>query len=81
MIHDAARPFISKKLIDNLYNKLQKVKTAVIPVLKIQDTIKLCEKNKVKKDINRDNLFLTQTPQLFEYKTLYKAYLHNEKKY
>ena len=26
MIHDAARPFISKKLIDNLYNKLQKVK-------------------------------------------------------
>ena len=79
MIHDAARPFISKKLIDNLYNKLQKVKTAVIPVVKIQDTIKLCEKNKVKKDINRDNLFLTQTPQLFEYKTLYKAYLHNEK--
>ena len=79
MIHDAARPFTSKKLIDNLYNKLEKVKTAVVPVVKIQDTIKLCEKNKVTKDINRDNLFLTQTPQLFEYKTLYKAYLHNEK--
>ncbi len=79
MIHDAARPFISKKLIDNLYNKLQKVKTAVVPVVKIQDTIKLCEKNKVTKDINRDNLFLTQTPQLFEYKTLYKAYLQNKK--
>ena len=47
--------------------------------MKIQDTIKLCEKNKVTKDINRDNLFLTQTPQLFEYKTLYKAYLHNKK--
>lgn len=78
MIHDAARPFISKKLIDNLYNKLQKVKTAVVPVVKIQDTIKLCKKNKVIKDINRDNLFLTQTPQLFEYKTLYEAYLHNE---
>ena len=80
MIHDAARPFISKKLIDNLYSKLQKVKTAVVPVVKIQDTIKLCEKNKVTKDINRNNLFLTQTPQLFEYKTLHKAYLHNEKK-
>ena len=79
MIHDAARPFISKKLIDNLYSKFQKVKTAVVPVVKIQDTIKLCEKNKVTKDINRDNLFLTQTPQLFEYKTLHKAYLHNEK--
>ena len=49
MIHDAARPFISKKLIDRLYSKLQKVKTAVIPVVKIQDTIKFCEKNKVKK--------------------------------
>ena len=79
MIHDAARPFISKKLIDNLYIKLQKVKTAVVPVVKIQDTVKLCKKNRVIKDLNRDNLFLTQTPQLFEYKTLYKAYLHNEK--
>ncbi|GIS24275.1 MAG: hypothetical protein CM15mP124_7550 [Alphaproteobacteria bacterium] len=38
------------------------------------------KKNKVtKKDINRDNLFLAQTPQLFEFKTLYKAYLHNKK--
>ena len=36
MIHDAARPFISKKLIDNLYKKLQKVKTAVIPVVKFK---------------------------------------------
>lgn len=80
MIHDASRPFISKKLIDRLYSKLQKVKTAVIPVVKIQDSIKFCEKNKVKKYINRDNLFLTQTPQLFEYKALHKAYLHNEKK-
>ena len=80
MIHDAARPFISSKLIDKLYNKLQKVKTAVIPVVKIQDTIKLCKKNKVEKNISRDNLFLTQTPQLFEYKTLYKSYLSNEKK-
>ena len=80
MIHDAARPFISSKLIDKLYKKLQKVKTAVIPVVKIQDTIKLCNINKVKKNINRDNLFLTQTPQLFEYKTLHKTYLNNEEK-
>ncbi len=79
MIHDSARPFITKELIDNLYSKLQKVKTAVIPVVKVQDTIKLCEKNKVTKDMNRDNLFFTQTPQLFEYKTLYKAYLQNKK--
>ena len=79
MIHDAARPFVSKELIDNLYGKLLKVRTAVVPVVKIQDTIKFCDKNKVTKDINRNNLFLTQTPQLFEYKTLYKAYLHNEK--
>ena len=48
--------------------------------MKIQDSLKLCEKNKVKKNINRDNLYLTQTPQLFEYKTLYKEYLRNEKK-
>ena len=80
MIHDASRPFISSKLIGKLYTKLQNVKTAVIPVVKIQDTIKLCNKNKVKKNINRDSLFLSQTPQLFEFKALYKAYLNNEEK-
>ena len=78
MIHDAARPFISKKLMDKLYIKLKKVKTAVIPVIKVQDSIKLCDGNIVKKDINRKNVYLTQTPQLFEYEILHKAYLHNK---
>ena len=78
MIHDAARPFVKRKLIDNLYNKLKKFKTAVIPVLKIQDSIKLCKRNNVKENINRDDKYLAQTPQLFDYKTLYKAYLHNK---
>ena len=78
MIHDAARPFVTKNLIDKLYLKIQNVKNAVIPVINVKDTIKLCEKNKVKKDINRENVYLSQTPQLFRYKILYKTYLLNK---
>ena len=79
MIHDAARPFVSKNLLDKLYVKLLKVKTGVIPVIKIQDTIKLCENKIVKQDINRKKIYVSQTPQLFEYRSLYEAYLHNKK--
>ncbi len=79
VIHDAARPFVSRQLIDKLYSKLQKVKTAVIPVIKAQDTIKACKNNKVIKDINRENIYMSQTPQFFDYKSLFKVYLHNKK--
>ena len=75
VIHDAARPFVSRQLIDKLYSKLQKVKTAVIPVIKAQDTIKVCKNNKVIKDINRENIYMSQTPQFFDYKSLFKVYL------
>ena len=40
----------------------------------------LCVSMRSRKNINRDNLFLTQTPQLFEYKPLLIAYLQNEEK-
>ena len=30
------------------------------------------------KDINRKNIYLTQTPQLFEYEILHKTYLQNK---
>ena len=79
MIHDAARPNVSKKLIESLYINILKFKTAVIPVVKIHDSIKLCKKNIIIDNIDRDKLFLSQTPQTFYYKILYEIYLHNKK--
>ena len=67
-IHDAARPNFSLKLISNLFKGLKKNK-CVVPVLKTSNSVKLKERNKLK-NIDRNKIYLTQTPQAFDYKTL-----------
>jgi 2-C-methyl-D-erythritol 4-phosphate cytidylyltransferase len=47
---------------------------AIIPVIPVKDTIKVVKDNKVKETPKRENLFIVQTPQLFEKNTLFKAY-------
>ena len=42
-----------------------------MPVLKTKNSVKLKEKNKLK-NIDRNKIYLTQTPQAFDYKTLLK---------
>ena len=67
-IHDAARPNFSLKLISHLFKGLKKNK-CVVPVLKTSNSVKLKERNKLK-NIDRNKIYLTQTPQAFDYKTL-----------
>jgi len=75
MIHDAARPNFTLKLLDKLNNKL-KFNDCVIPAIKTNDSVKL--KNGVEIiNLKRENIYLTQTPQAFNYKKLYK--LQNDK--
>ena len=68
LIHDANRPFTDTKLISEILNKLKKFK-AVVPRVKIQDTIKKIENNKIT-PLNRDKIFALQTPQGFRFKDL-----------
>ena len=67
-IHDAARPNFSLKLISKLFNGLKKYK-CVVPVIKTNNSVKFKDKNKLK-NIDRNKIYLTQTPQAFNYKTL-----------
>jgi len=70
LIHDAARPNFSKKLLSNLLNGLKKNK-CVVPVIKTNDSVKHKYKNQII-NLDRKNIYLTQTPQAFDYKELYK---------
>ena len=70
MIHDAARPNFSFKLLDKL-NKELKQHDCVIPALQTTDTVKQKSLNKVT-NLKRENIYLIQTPQAFNYKELYK---------
>jgi len=75
LIHDAARPNFSLKLLDRL-NKELKLNDCVIPGIQTTDTIKEKSLNLVK-NLKRENIYLIQTPQAFNYKQIYK--LQNNK--
>ena len=66
LIHDAARPFCSNKLIKNILKKLKKSNNA-IPYIKFNDR----QINKFNKDTDVYNI---QTPQGFDYKLILEAH-------
>ena len=77
-IHDAARPYLSVKLLKKLKNEL-KNNTAVVPYLKSEHSVKYKNNNKIK-NLNRDDVLLTQTPQCFNFKELFNLYNSNKEK-
>ena len=69
-IHDAARPNFSIKLLEKLQKELIKNK-AVVPYTKTDHSVKYKNGSNIM-NLERENLILTQTPQCFDFKTLYK---------
>ncbi len=83
LIHDVARPNFSNKLIKSIIKNMKNAK-AVIPAIKIQDAVKQkYESSKFEYIVskNRNNLFLTQTPQCFNFNDIYKLHKANKEKY
>ena len=78
LIHDAARPNFSIKLLNSLVNSLKKNK-AVVPVINSKDSIKYKIKNQIF-NLKKDNSYLTQTPQAFKFKDLYNLSLKEKNK-
>ena len=78
LIHDAARPNFTIKLLKNLINSLKKNK-ASIPVISSKDSIKYKVKNQLF-NLNRKNSYLTQTPQAFKFKDVYDLYIKQKSK-
>jgi len=73
LIHDAARPNFSKKLIKKILINSKKNK-AVIPILKLQDALKEKQKKNEISSLKRSNFFLTQTPQCFNLNEIFQLH-------
>ena len=69
IIHDAARPNFSLKLLKKLMGEL-KSNDCVIPAIQTTDSVKQKTSNIVT-NLKRKNIYLIQTPQAFNYKKLY----------
>jgi len=76
LIHDSARPNPSKKMIDRIIVELKK-NNAVIPIIKVNDATKRVKKNIIFKNILRDSLRFSQTPQGFTFNEIYKKHVNN----
>lgn len=73
LIHDAARPFLSKDLIKETVLCSNK-HGACITAVRQTDTVKLADKRLfIKKTLDRDSLWRAQTPQVFRYSLLKKC--------
>jgi 2-C-methyl-D-erythritol 4-phosphate cytidylyltransferase len=72
LVHDGVRPLVSKELIDRVIEAAQE-KKAVVPAVPLKDTVKLVDEQVVTRTLDRDKLFLIQTPQGFLYSTLKAA--------
>jgi 2-C-methyl-D-erythritol 4-phosphate cytidylyltransferase len=74
LIHDSARPLVSKNLIKKLIME-GKEKKVVITGIPVKDTIKLINTDgKVERTLPRDKLWQIQTPQFFEFSLILSAY-------
>ena len=78
LIHDAARPDFSIKLLKKLIALLKSNK-AVVPFINSRDTIKYKTNNEIF-NLNREKAYLTQTPQAFRYKELYQLSISQKNK-
>ena len=76
LIHDAARPFPSKKIINEIIKKLR-TNHAVVPLIKVNDATKRVEKKIIFKNIKRNGLRFSQTPQGFTFKKIYEKHKKN----
>ena len=75
-IHDAARPNLSINLLKRLNRNLKKNK-CVVPYTESQNSVKYQYLNKIY-NLKRENVYLTQTPQCFNFKTLFNLAKKNK---
>ena len=78
-IHDGARPFVSEKLIKQSIIVCSKNDGAIVANPNF-DTLKICERGYVKKTVDRSNVWMAQTPQVFWKDKLLQAIAISEKK-
>lgn len=72
MIHDAVRPFIDGKTIVKIAKTAYR-EGAAIAAIPASDTVKEVAGGKIKRTLNRQYIWLAQTPQAFRREVLLKA--------
>jgi len=78
LIHDAARPCVTSQDINDIIHRLENGSQAVTVATKIRETVRKSTHNKLSDIIDRDDTWLIQTPQAFDFQLIMSA--HNKAK-
>lgn len=73
-IHDAVRPLVSAELISQSYLMAEEKGNAITAIQPV-DSVRIKREGQNSEALNRNELFMIQTPQTFQIEQLKKAYL------
>ncbi len=73
MIHDAARPFVTETMLQEGLLSAQ-VHQACVAAVPVKDTIKQVQGNLIHATLNRSQLWMIQTPQIFSFPLIHHAH-------
>ncbi len=76
LIHDAARPLVSRELIERVIVSLENGAGGVVPAIPVRDTLVKAEDSTIKEYIPREGLYLIQTPQGFNFTEIFASHLN-----
>ena len=76
LIHDAARPLVSRALIEAVVTALQDGAKAVLPLLPIPDSLRRMDNGQVGLSLPREGVYRVQTPQGFAFTAIRDAHEH-----
>jgi 2-C-methyl-D-erythritol 4-phosphate cytidylyltransferase len=75
LVHDAARPGLSTSALDRLLLSVGEDDVGGILAVPIADTVKRVLEDRIEETVDRKQLWLAQTPQMFRYQILCEALL------
>ena len=79
LIHDAARPFLNIESLKELKEEIERHNAAIL-AKKAIDTIKVVNEGKIEKTLDRNTIYLAETPQGFKTELIKKCYSECEGK-
>jgi len=81
LVHDSARPLISKEVLNELIQFKKTSFNCVVPILPISDAIRVLSNDKIQETLNKNDKFLVQTPQFCDYEVLLNAHINSKNLY
>lgn len=74
-IHDSARPYITEKAISKMVNSLDEKNTeGLVPIESLVNSVKEVKENLITKHLNREQIKMVTTPQVFPSKLFFEVY-------